>query len=59
MNQPAQVPEANFDYLNVSRMLFSLASMAIPTQVSGLTAAGTELRDVHTGAPVQLAGKFT
>jgi hypothetical protein len=44
----------------VSRMLFSLASMAMPAQVSGVAAADTELREARTGAVVRLApGKFT
>jgi hypothetical protein len=44
----------------VSRMLFSLASMAMPAQVSGVAAAATELRQTKTGTVVSLApGKFT
>lgn len=44
----------------VSRMLFSLASMAMPARVSGVAAAATELRELRTGATVRLtAGRFT
>ena len=44
----------------VSRMLFSLASMAMPAQISGVAAADTELREARTGAVIHLAaGKFT
>jgi len=44
----------------VSRMLFSLASMAMPAQISGVAPADTELREARTGAVVRLAaGKFT
>jgi hypothetical protein len=44
----------------VSRMLFSLASMAMPAQISGVAAAATELRETRTGTVVRLApGKFT
>lgn len=44
----------------VSRLLFSLASMAMPAQVSGVAAAATELREARTGAVVRVAaGKFT
>jgi hypothetical protein len=43
----------------VSRMLFSLASMAMPAQVSGVATTATELRETRTGAIVRLApGKF-
>jgi hypothetical protein len=41
-------------------MLFSLASIAMPAQISGTTTTDTELREVRTGAIVHLAaGKFT
>ncbi len=44
----------------VSRMLFSLASIAMPAQISGVAVAETELREARTGAVVHLAaGKFT
>jgi hypothetical protein len=44
----------------VSRMLFSLSSMAMPALVSGVATASTELRHARTGAVVHLApGKFT
>ena len=43
----------------VSRMLFSLASMAMPAQISGTASAATELREARTGAVVRLgAGRF-
>ncbi len=44
----------------VSRMLFSLASMAMPAQVSGVASAPTELREARTGEVVRLSpGRFT
>ncbi len=44
----------------VSRMLFSLASMAMPAQLTGTASARTELRELRTGATVRLpAGKFS
>ncbi len=44
----------------VSRMLFSLASMAMAAQITGVAAAATELREARTGAVVRLGpGKFT
>lgn len=46
--------------LPVSRLLFSLASMAMPAQVSGVAAAPTELREARTGAVVRLSpGRFS
>jgi hypothetical protein len=46
--------------LPVSRLLFSLASMAMPAQVSGMATETTELLEHRTGAVVRLApGKFT
>lgn len=44
----------------VSRMLFSLASMAMPAQASGVAAAPIDLREARTGSVVRLGpGKFT
>ena len=43
----------------VSRMLFSLASMAMPAQIAGTASAATELRETRTGALVRFGpGKF-
>lgn len=44
----------------VSRLLFSLASVAMPAQIFGVATADTELREARTGAVIYLsAGKFT
>jgi hypothetical protein len=44
----------------VSRLLFSLASMAMPARISGVAAANTELREARTGAAIHLPpGKFS
>ena len=44
----------------VSRMLFSLATMAMPAHITGEAAAATELRESRTGAVIRLApGRFT
>jgi hypothetical protein len=44
----------------VSRMLFSLASMAMPAQISGVAAVPTKLREARTGVVIPLAvGQFT
>lgn len=44
----------------VSRMLFSLASIAMPAQISGVAAAATELRETRTDTVARLdPGKFT